>query len=56
MCDPFESAPRIVLDTSRASPHVEEIFVTDAYLPLAIEGYRVSAELMERVRSGGVDH
>ena len=31
---------------------VEEIYVTDAYHSLSIEGYRVSAELIERVRSG----
>lgn len=32
--------------------NVEEIYVTDAYHSLSIEGYRVSAELIERVRSG----
>ena len=31
---------------------VEEIYATDAYHSLSIEGYRVSAELIERVRSG----
>lgn len=31
---------------------VDEIFVTDAYHSLSIEGYRVSRELIERVRSG----
>jgi hypothetical protein len=31
---------------------VEEIYVTDAYHSLSIEGYRVSAELIERVRGG----
>jgi len=31
---------------------VEEIYVTDAYHSLSIEGYRVSAELIERVGSG----
>jgi len=35
--------------------HVEEIYVTDAYHSLSIEGYRVSAELIERVRSGAWD-
>lgn len=31
---------------------VEDIYVTDAYNSLSIEGYRVSPELVERVRSG----
>ncbi|MBS3800030.1 MAG: Fic family protein [Thioalkalivibrio sp.] len=31
---------------------VEEIYVTDAYHSLSIEGYRVSAELIERLRRG----
>ncbi len=31
---------------------VEEIYVTDAYHSLSIEGYRVSPELIERVRGG----
>jgi len=32
--------------------HVDEVYVTDAYHSLSIEGYRVSPELIERVRSG----
>ena len=32
--------------------HVEEIFVTDAYHSLSIEGYRVSRELIQRVHRG----
>ena len=31
---------------------VDDIYVTDAYHSLSIEGYRVSPELIERVRSG----
>jgi len=31
---------------------VDDIFVTDAYHSLSIEGYRVSRDLIERVRSG----
>lgn len=31
---------------------VEEVYVTDAYHSLSIEGYRVRRELIERVRSG----
>jgi fido (protein-threonine AMPylation protein) len=34
---------------------VEEIYVTDAYHSLSIEGYRVSPELIQRVRSGKWD-
>lgn len=32
--------------------HVDDVYVRDAYNSLSIEGYRVSAELIERVRSG----
>lgn len=32
--------------------HVQEVYVTDAYHSLSIEGYRVSPVLIERVRSG----
>lgn len=33
----------------------DDIYVTDAYHSLSIEGYRVSPELIERVRSGEWD-
>lgn len=33
--------------------HVEEVYATDAYNSLSIEGYRVNTALIERVRSGG---
>lgn len=32
--------------------HVQDVYVTDAYHSLSIEGYRVGPELIERVRSG----
>lgn len=32
--------------------HIEEVFVTDAYNSLSIEGYRVSRELIEHVQRG----
>ena len=32
--------------------HVQEVYVTDAYHSLSIEGYRVSPALIERVRNG----
>jgi Fic family protein len=35
--------------------HVEDVYVTDAYHSLSIEGYRVTRELIERVRTGGWD-
>jgi hypothetical protein len=31
---------------------VEQAYVTDAYHSLSIEGYRVTTDLIERVRSG----
>lgn len=34
---------------------VDEIYVTDAYHSLSIEGYQVSTDLVERVRAGGWD-
>ena len=34
---------------------IDEIYVTDAYHSLSIEGYRVSQDLIERVRSGQWD-
>jgi hypothetical protein len=52
-----------VIDTFPASPgrpsepetylkHVQDVYVTDAYHSLSIEGYRVGPALIERVRSG----
>jgi hypothetical protein len=35
--------------------HVDEVYVTDAYHSLSIEGYKVSPELIDRVRSGTWD-
>lgn len=50
--DRFPVSPSLPKDTNAYLKHVEEIYVTDAYHSLSIEGYRVSAELIERVRSG----
>ena len=44
-----ESLPR---DTRAYLKAVDDIHVNDAYHSLSIEGYRVSPELIERVRSG----
>ena len=35
--------------------NVEEIYLADAYHSLSIEGYRVSEELIEKVRDGEWD-
>ncbi len=46
-------APSTQLQSSKAYlDDVEEKFITDAYHSLSIEGYRVSRELIEHVRSG----
>ncbi len=50
--DIFPEAPKKKTDIDAYMKHVEEIYVTDAYHSLSIEGYRVSAELIERVREG----
>jgi Fic/DOC family len=39
-------------DTAAYLRHVDEVYVSDAYNSLSIEGYRVTPELIERVRSG----
>lgn len=48
----FPKAPGVPADPARYLAHVEEEYVNDAYHSLSIEGYRVSPELIERVRSG----
>ena len=50
--DGFPSAPGPPNDTGAYMKRVEEVYVTDAYHSLSIEGYRVSPALIERVRSG----
>lgn len=45
-------APGLPKDTKAYLKQVEDVYVTDAYHSLSIEGYRVSPELIERVRSG----
>lgn len=49
----FPRAPSSRKDAQEYLKHVDEIYLTDAYHSLSIEGYRVSEELIERVRSGG---
>jgi hypothetical protein len=51
----FPNAPGIPANSDNYLKAVEEIYVTDAYHSLSIERYRVSVELIERVRSGEWD-
>ncbi len=48
----FPKAPGQPRDIKAYLKHVEDVYVSDAYHSLSIEGYRVSPELIERVRSG----
>jgi fido (protein-threonine AMPylation protein) len=48
----FPKAPGLPRDARSYMRRVEEAYVTDAYHSLSIEGYQVSADLIERVRSG----
>lgn len=49
----FPAPPPRVNDIDAYMRRVDDIYVTDAYHSLSIEGYQVSTELIERVRSGG---
>jgi len=48
----FPPAPGLTKNADSYLRHVEDVYVTDAYHSLSIEGYRVNPELIERVRSG----
>jgi len=48
----FAKAPGLPRNIGAYMKTVEEAYVTDAYHSLSIEGYRVTAGLIERVRSG----
>ena len=48
----FPRAPGLPRNKAAYMKGVEEAYVTDAYHSLSIEGYRVTASLIERVRSG----
>ncbi len=48
----FPAAPGLPDNSDDYLAQVEDIYVTDAYHSLSIEGYRVSPDLIERVRSG----
>jgi hypothetical protein len=47
----FPQAPGLPKDIKSYLEHVDDVYVSDAYHSLSIEGYRVSAELIERVRN-----
>lgn len=51
----FPPAPAQPVDIEAYLRRVEDVYVTDAYHSLSIEGYRVTPELIERVRSGKWD-
>ena len=48
----FPAAPGIAKDAATYLKRVDDLYTTDAYHSLSIEGYRVSEQLIERVRSG----
>ena len=50
--DAFPAAPGLPAQPEAYLKAVEDVYVNDAYHSLSIEGYRVSPELIERVRSG----
>ena len=51
----FPTAPGLPKDHEKYMKLVEEIYVTDAYHSLSIEKYRVTPELIDRVRTGEWD-
>jgi hypothetical protein len=50
--DAFPAASGVPRDALAYLKLIDDIYVNDAYHSLSIEGYRVSPELIERVRSG----
>jgi hypothetical protein len=48
----FPGPPKAPNEIKPYMQRVEDAYITDAYHSLSIEGYRVSAELIERVRAG----
>jgi hypothetical protein len=47
----FPKAPGLPRNIGAYLKRVEDAYVTDAYQSLSIEGYRISRELIESVRS-----
>jgi hypothetical protein len=50
--DRFPGAPGLPQDVKAYLKRVNDVYLTDAYHSLSIEGYRVTPELIERVRTG----
>jgi len=48
--DAFPKSPPAAVDIDAYMKHVEDVYVTDAYHSLSIEGYQVSEDLIRRVR------
>lgn len=48
----FPPTPQAAINIDAYMKNVEDVYVTDAYHSLSIEGYRVSEELIEKVRDG----
>ena len=53
--DNFPEAPGSAKDISEYLKKVEDLYKLDAYNSLSIEGYKVTIELIEKVRSGNWD-
>ncbi len=51
--DAFPQAPGLPSDKGRYMKFVDDIYQSDAYHSLSIEGYSVTPELIDRVRHGG---
>lgn len=51
----FPEVPKTKVDLDAYMKRVEEVYLTDAYHSLSIEGYRVTRKLIERVRSSEWD-
>ncbi len=48
--DLFPKAPGLPRNVGAYVKHIDQAYVTDAYHSLSIEGYRITADLIERVR------
>jgi len=51
----FPASPGLPADPEKYLQVVDDVYATDAYHSLSIEGYRVTPELIERVRAGSWD-
>jgi hypothetical protein len=49
----FPEAPGLPENAKGYLQHVDDVYTTDAYNSLSIEGYQVTTQLIERVRTGG---